>query len=236
MDGGETMSEKLVLDACCGGRMFWFDKQNPLAVFCDNREFTDTLCDGRTFEVKPDIIADYTNLPFANGTFRLVVFDPPHLTHGGKSSWLVKKYGKLPADWQTDIKQGFDECMRVLADYGVLIFKWGEEDVSVGRILQAIGATPLFGHKSGRTSKTHWMAFMKIPEGDKANDSNYETPLRQRQEIPEYALGVVSENKGCAMAEKAAHDNHTSAVAGVRRIPQRRSGVLYKGDKGVPQK
>ena len=26
-------SDKLILDACCGSRMFWFDKYNPLALF-----------------------------------------------------------------------------------------------------------------------------------------------------------------------------------------------------------
>jgi hypothetical protein len=62
------------------------------------------------------------------------------------------------------LKKGFDECMRVLDSYGTLIFKWNEEDISVGRVIQAIGREPLFGHKSGRQSKTHWMAFMKIPD------------------------------------------------------------------------
>lgn len=31
-------SDKLILDACCGPRMMWFDKQNPLAVFMDIRD------------------------------------------------------------------------------------------------------------------------------------------------------------------------------------------------------
>ena len=38
---------KLILDCTCGSRMFWFDKQNPLVLFTDNRELNDTLCDGR---------------------------------------------------------------------------------------------------------------------------------------------------------------------------------------------
>ncbi|NBJ75120.1 SAM-dependent methyltransferase, partial [Neglecta sp. X4] len=25
-----------ILDACCGGRMFWFDKQNPFVTYMDN--------------------------------------------------------------------------------------------------------------------------------------------------------------------------------------------------------
>lgn len=50
---------KQILDACCGSRMFWFDKENPAAVFMDNRSFAQNLCDGRRFEVKPDLIADF---------------------------------------------------------------------------------------------------------------------------------------------------------------------------------
>jgi hypothetical protein len=56
--------------------------------------------------------------------------------------------------------------MRVLDDYGVLIFKWSENDISVGQVLRAIGREPLFGHRRGGKGKTHWMAFMKIPEED----------------------------------------------------------------------
>ena len=49
-DSGCTRMEiemKPILDACCGSRMFWFDKTNPAAIFMDNRELDDTLCDGR---------------------------------------------------------------------------------------------------------------------------------------------------------------------------------------------
>ena len=143
--------------------MFWFDKQNPLAVFMDKRIFSGTLCDGRAFEVRPDVVADFTNLPFADGKFKLVVFDPPHLVRAGAASWLAKKYGVLEDGWEQMMKDGFDECMRVLDDYGVLIFKWNETQISLGHILKTIGHQPLFGHKSGRLNKTHWMCFMKVP-------------------------------------------------------------------------
>ena len=75
-------TEKTILDACCGSRMFWFDKHNHLALFVDNRSETVTAKDRdkvRTIEVKPDIIADFTNLPFEDNSFYMVVFDPPHL-------------------------------------------------------------------------------------------------------------------------------------------------------------
>lgn len=32
--------EKKILDACCGSRMFWFDKKNPNVLFMDKRAET----------------------------------------------------------------------------------------------------------------------------------------------------------------------------------------------------
>lgn len=159
------MSDKKILDACCGSRMFWFNKYNPNVDFCDIRTLNTKLCDGRTLEINPDIVCDFTNLPMADDTYYLVVFDPPHLINVGKNSWLVQKYGKLPKDkWQEIISKGFAECMRVLRQNGVLIFKWSETDITVNEILSVIKKQPLSGHKSGKREKTHWLCFMKITE------------------------------------------------------------------------
>lgn len=150
---------KPILDVCCGSKMFYFDKDNENIIFMDNRELEDTLCDGRKLVVKPDIIGDFRNMPFEDNTFKLVVFDPPHLVRIGETSWMAKKYGKLnESTWQADIKQGFDECMRVLDTHGVLIFKWNEEQIKLSEILKVIEYKPLFGNKR---SKTHWLVFMK---------------------------------------------------------------------------
>jgi len=149
---------KRILDACCGSRMFWFDKENENTLFMDNREIDDTLCDGRKLEVKPDIVADFRDMPFDDNSFYLVVFDPPHLINAGDESWLAKKYGKLDELWTIDIKQGFDECMRVLKPNGTLIFKWNEDQISLQEILDVIDVQPLFGN---RRAKTHWLTFMK---------------------------------------------------------------------------
>lgn len=84
---------KVILDACCGSRMFWFDKHNPLVLFVDKRSEVVTAKDRdkiRTIEIKPDIIADFTNLPFEDNSFYLVVFDPPHLKTLGETSWMAK--------------------------------------------------------------------------------------------------------------------------------------------------
>lgn len=149
---------KKVLDACCGSRMFWFDRQNADTVFMDKRELEDTLCDGRSLEVKPDVVADFRDMPFADGSFKLVVFDPPHLVHAGEKSWLAKKYGRLELNWRDDLKRGFSECFRVLENYGILVFKWNEEQVSITEVVKLAPQMPLFGNKRG---KTHWIVFMK---------------------------------------------------------------------------
>lgn len=151
-----------ILDACCGSRMFWFDKHNPLVTFMDNRIFEDTLCDGRSLRVKPDVVGDFRSIPYPDATFNLVVFDPPHLLKVGENSWLAKKYGKLnPDSWKEDIKQGFSEWFRVLKKDGILVFKWTETDITVSDILKLTPQKPLIGHKSGRLNKTHWILFVK---------------------------------------------------------------------------
>lgn len=165
---------KAILDACCGSKMFWFDKNNPNVEFVDIREMDTqviwTSHDGkeeRSCSVKPTTVADFTNLPFPDNSFYHVVFDPPHLTRLGETSWLAKKYGILPSDPEECkplIKDGFDECMRVLKPYGTLIFKWSEIDIKLSDILKTIDETPLYGHRSGKLSKTHWLAFMKLPK------------------------------------------------------------------------
>lgn len=151
---------KLVLDACCGSRMFWFDKRNENALFMDNRVLNDVLCDGRSLEVRPDLVADFTDMPFEDNSFYLVVFDPPHIKCG-ENSWTAKKYGCLEDGWEELLRKGFSECFRVLKPYGTLIFKWNETDIPVKKIIKLAEQKPLFGHKSGKRSLTHWITFMK---------------------------------------------------------------------------
>ncbi|MBC2190521.1 methyltransferase domain-containing protein [Listeria booriae] len=155
------MSAKKILDACCGSRMFWFDRNNEDTVFMDNRDFSTTLCDGRKLEVRPDVVGDFRDMPFDDKTFHLVVFDPPHLLKAGEDSWLAQKYGKLGQDWQDDIERGFNECMRVLKLNGILIFKWNEDQIKLSEIMKLITQEPLFGNKR---AKTHWLVFIKGSE------------------------------------------------------------------------
>ena len=154
--------EKKILDATCGSKMMWFQKDNEHTVYADMRNEKHVLCDGRVLEIFPDIKMDFTKMSFADNTFSLVVFDPPHLHKLGKNSWMAKKYGILSSSWQEDIKSGFNECMRVLKPDGVLIFKWNENQIKINELIKIIGQKPLFGHPSGRNGQTIWMTFMKI--------------------------------------------------------------------------
>ena len=147
-----------ILDACCGSRMFWFDKENDDVTYMDNRELETNLSDDRKLIVAPDIVADFRNMPFEDESFHMVVFDPPHLLRGGDNSWLVQKYGRLDEKWPEDIKQGFEESMRVLKTNGTLIFKWNEDQLKLSEILKCFNRKPLFGNKR---AKTHWLVFMK---------------------------------------------------------------------------
>jgi|GEM_PF-280939 len=150
-----------ILDACCGARMFWFDKNNENVLFMDNRELDCTLCDGRRFTIKPDVLGDFRDMPFEDGSFSMVVFDPPHEFYAGAQSWLAKKYGVLSDDWKEDIRQGFQECMRVLRGGGFMIFKWSQDQISTAEVLKVIPVRPLFGQRRG---KSVWLVFMKEAE------------------------------------------------------------------------
>lgn len=154
-------SNPIVLDPCCGSRMFWFDKKNQGVLFGDIRSESHVLCDGRSLNIAPDMIMDFTDLPFEDGSFKLVVFDPPHLKTAGENGWQMKKYGRLTGQWRDDIRKGFSECFRVLVPDGVLIFKWNETQIKVSEILALTDEKPLFGHPSGKKGGTHWITFMK---------------------------------------------------------------------------
>lgn len=148
----------------------WFDRAHPDVVFGDQRTEVVTVTDRshgraggtRELRIEPDTRLDFRSLPFADESFYLVAFDPPHLVRCGQKSWLGARYGKLGPDWREDIRMGFRECMRVLKPHGTLVFKWNETQVRVREVLElAAPHTPLFGHPSGRRGLTHWLVFMK---------------------------------------------------------------------------
>lgn len=153
-----------ILDPCCGSKMFYFDKADPNVLFCDIRSGVDeTLCDGRSFKVDPDEVIDVTEMPFDDASFSLVVLDPPHLNRAG-DGWQAMKYGKLPDDWRSFIRDAFAECWRVLKPNGTIVFKWYEYRIKLSEILEILPEKPIFGNKRPHMSKTHWLVFFKPEE------------------------------------------------------------------------
>ena len=112
--------EKKIIDPCCGSRMMWFDRKNPAVVFGDIRSETISVTDRshgkingtRILHIDPDVVLDFRELPYPDGVFRLVAFDPPHLIRAGAKSWLAAKYGKLGLDWRDDLRKNFTESSR----------------------------------------------------------------------------------------------------------------------------
>lgn len=151
---------KPILDPCCGSRMFYFDRKNPLVDFRDNRTLDTTLCDGRKLVVEPDTIGDVLSIDAADEAYHLVIFDPPHMT-GGSSGWQIQKYGKLPDDWKNWMTKAFSECWRVLAQNGTLVFKWHEYKARISEVLKCAPGAPVMGSRRPSASKTHFLVFFK---------------------------------------------------------------------------
>jgi SAM-dependent methyltransferase len=161
---------KKILDVCCAYRGIWFDKNDSRAIFQDIRN-EDIIIEpnaaypkGTILKIHPDVVGDFTKLQYKDNSFFLVIMDPPHMYRKNPANMLAKKYGVLKDNWKEIIGKGLSECFRVLKPNGVLIFKWNEYNIKIKDVLQLTEEKPLFGHKSGKQSKTHWVCFMKSEE------------------------------------------------------------------------
>jgi SAM-dependent methyltransferase len=151
--------------------MMWFDKEDSRAIFADCREgemSVDHLPSqkGRASKkCNPDVLHDFTAMDFPDNHFHHVVFDPPHVRGISMKSVTGFSYGSLDKDsWRADLAAGFKECFRVLKPYGTLIFKWNEVDIPIKDVLALTPVKPLYGHRSGKAAKTHWVSFIKQGE------------------------------------------------------------------------
>jgi hypothetical protein len=154
---------KLILDPASSMRSFYFDKKDKRVLFGDIRvKETHLLTNGQTIHIEPDEVMDFRAIPYPDETFKVVVFDPPHMLNLSEKSWMRKKYGVLDKEtWQDDLTKGFAECFRVLKDEGTLIFKWNEVSIPLKDILALTPYKPVLGHPSGKRMGTHWVLFVK---------------------------------------------------------------------------
>jgi len=162
-----------ILDATCGYKGIWYQKNHPFVTFIDMRKgFTKNtpgtkIKNRRRFKLQPDVIVDWTKgVPFNNESFDMVIFDPPHLMKDKEAldSSLTLRYGRLDkSNYKEYLGKGINELFRVLKPEGVFILKWSESCVKVDEIIKLMPYPPLFG--SNTKSKGHtanfWIVFLK---------------------------------------------------------------------------
>ena len=103
-----------VLDVCCGPRSMWFNKKDPRAMFvdrrCEEHEKPRKCRKNITrIEIKPDMQADFTNLPFPDESFSMVVMD------GFITREIVDKAKKImesPEIREKMVNRNYDIAMR----------------------------------------------------------------------------------------------------------------------------
>jgi len=162
--------EKFILDACCGAKGWWIQKNHPNVIYIDIRKEKKGFIAFRpNTEIKPDIQADYRETPFPDKSFKLIAWDPPHLNHKeSKTDVYLLHYGVLKQKgWEEDLNKAFKELWRILDDYGVMIFKWSDQRIPFKKVLDVFPEKALFGTTCNqrKTSKTRYFTFMKIPNG-----------------------------------------------------------------------
>jgi SAM-dependent methyltransferase len=109
-----------ILDATVNAGRFWRGSKRPVTgLDIDPRH-------------KPDVVGDNTDMPFADGSFDVVVYDPPHVPNQGrdKQKDFNTRFGLVV---KSSAKQGYNfshtfppfcrEAYRVLRPEGILLCK-----------------------------------------------------------------------------------------------------------------
>lgn len=154
-----------ILDATCAYRGFWLEKHNKDTIYIDIRP-----------EVKPDIVASCTSTPFADKTFDLILFDPPHKNMGyaktsnsKKRNEMADRYGTANSKERMDLVKGaFMEFKRILKDDGIVLFKWSSVGTKFSKIIKLRGDfVPMFAQNFNKIKsyETTWMALRKDLKG-----------------------------------------------------------------------
>jgi len=137
----------MILDATAGNRTMWELKDYPNIIYSDME---------RKLKNKPTLYADNTTLPFLDGIFDTIFYDPPHNWGGGDEpnpiypseikKWKQKHvpfaftyYGwdkyKTRVGLFRHVYAAQKEFQRVLKPDGLLWFKWNEMRIPLDRIL-----------------------------------------------------------------------------------------------------
>jgi hypothetical protein len=114
----------------------------------------------------PHVVGDFRALPFADGSFDLVIFDPPHLSYTGKRSRMGARFGgwKNHAEMRAGIAAGCREAWRV-ARLGVIVKVTDHVQASrfiyqSGIVLRALGEDLIYGqvitYTDAKMTRAEW--------------------------------------------------------------------------------
>jgi len=159
------MKKKLILDACCGPKFIWINKNHPNVIYNDiRREKKGFISIRNNIEINPDTQYDFCDLPFKNKAFKLIVFDPPQVICNSKKSTLINCYGNLDKNYNNLFKLAIKELWRVLDNNGILFLKFNNVHIEFKDILKHFPQEPLFQTSTNRSKnvETRWFCFMKI--------------------------------------------------------------------------
>lgn len=153
-----------IIDVCCGGKMWWFNKSRPGVLMMDNRKVEPGTVKGENWSVQPDLVADFTKIPFENESFYKVVCDPPHKITND-SGIITQKYGFLGENWQEKLTLMFEECWRILKPGGTFIFKWADTSIPPRKVLECFDKweerLDVSTHTKKGVNNTYFFSFFK---------------------------------------------------------------------------
>ena len=144
-----------ILDATAGSRGIWYQKNLPFVIFMDKRKgkFVSYFSPKRKryYDVNPDVVATWDNMPFEKETFDMVLFDPPHIVKNpsDKKCRMEIQYSSLDkSTWKQTLKIAFKELFKVLKPEGFLILKWCETDIKIMEVIKLSPYKPMFSNMS----------------------------------------------------------------------------------------
>ena len=174
-----------ILDATAGSRGIWYQKDLPFVTWMDKREGTFVHYVSpkrkRYYNVKPDLVATWDNMPFEKETFDMVVFDPPHLVKkpSKTKSRMEIQYSYLDKDtWRGTLQTAFKELFKVLKPNGFLVLKWCENNIRIMDIIKLSPYPPMFANMSlehnGSERNSYMVVFSKY-------DVNKKLDIKQQE-------------------------------------------------------
>lgn len=175
---GLLRSDTLTLDPTYGLGRFYAEWKPDILVGTD-------LLPERSFSTGTSV--DYTKLPYADGTFGQVVFDPPYKMNGtstgegpaaSDADYGVAGEYLSPKAKYANIKAGMAECVRVLEEGGTFVLKC-QNQVCNGKVYFQVFDFYEYAKELGCTLVATFMntGWRSQPGEQKTVRNNYSTAL-----------------------------------------------------------